>query len=216
MNLQYWRDLKKKDIDLFKKTYENHLKIDRGGLTSKKFRQRLLGLKLGKRGDFRNRTIDDNIGESKDSQFWFLIKESVRYTLNDLRLISEVSNEKQIREMFQVTPYVISEERKKQLLKQKVLSKDEEKFLKENKMHVSLDSILNSILNTPRGNNQDEIWKSILVREILKICIKHLKQNEFLMTKSHIRLLDELEDLMEVIVGVSFMTKISDKRRIVS
>ena len=215
MNLLYWRQLPPKEWETLKTLYKNHVEINRGGLTSKKFRKRLLGLtKENVAAGIKSKNKENEGGESKDSQFWYLIKESVRYALNDLRLVSETANHKQMKEMFQVTPYVLTEEFRKSSKQRKDITKEEQKYLKDQNLYTSFDVLLNSILNTPTPKDEDDLWKSLLVNEIMKVCLAHLKKTGVLMTKSHLRLIDEIEDLVDAIVGISVQISHEDRRRI--
>lgn len=84
---QYSRDIKTKELDDLRKKYQKHLKSSKGGFLSAGQRKRLLGFKKREMG-------------TSDSDFWWRIKNSVKDSLIDMRLICDIASEEELKEIF--------------------------------------------------------------------------------------------------------------------
>src|SRR5690348_992672 len=84
---EYSRELTPKQVEDLRNRYSEHLKRARGGFLTDKQRKRLLGLKKKEKG-------------TPDADFWWRIKGSTRDALIDLKLICDISNEKELQKVF--------------------------------------------------------------------------------------------------------------------
>ncbi len=137
-----------------------------------------------------------------NKQLWFDVRAQIRDSLVDLELLCDVVSFQQAKEMFQTTPFVSSRKNKDRESSKPLLS--------------SLSNILNQILNIPKSSkDQNDLWKTLLVKEIINECLTYLTHNaDFIMTKSHIRLLDEMRDLVDATVGISVIVPVEERVKI--
>ena len=87
---EYLRELKDDDIQNLKKEFKSHLKPPRDGFLNKKQKERLLRITKWPR-DTSNRNVYD---------FFYEIRERAESSLNDLKLLCEVLNEKELESIF--------------------------------------------------------------------------------------------------------------------
>jgi len=177
----YRRHLSKNELKLIDEKYSNYK--SRGGFLTSNQKLRLRGKKKGDEG-------------TTEADFWYRLKKSARGSIVDLQMICDIGDEEQIKEIFQKIPL-------------KKVSKNES--LKESQL-VSFDQLIASILVSDwRNKDKDDLWKSLLVRDIMSSCLNYTITSGILMTKSHMRLVEEVRDLVDAIVSVSVQVP-KDKR----
>lgn len=176
MAREYRRKLSKNSKLSLQKKYADHLKFSRGGFLSTNRRKRLLELKLGEKS-------------TPEADFWYKIKRYARDAIVDLQMICETANDNQIKEIFQSFPI-------------KKTKKPNEPV--DWSLFVSISTVLNSVLVFDwRSKETGDLWQTFLLKDIMNECLNYISLNGILMTKSHQRLIEEMRDLIDAIVGAS-------------
>ncbi len=185
----YWRPLESSQKSIILKKYSRLRTVSGRGIFSTSRRERILT---------RTKSRD----QITNKQLWFDVRAQIRDSLVDLELLCDVVSFQQAKEMFQTTPFVSSRKNKDRESSKPLLS--------------SLPNILNQILNIPKSSkDQNDLWKTLLVKEIINECLTYLTHNaDFIMTKSHIRLLDEMRDLVDATVGISVIVPVEERAKI--
>lgn len=179
----YRRELNKNEKTSYQNKYREYLAKSRGGFLTKNQKMRALELKHGDEG-----TIE--------SDFWYRIKQSSRGSLVDLQMICDIANENQIKDIF--GDFILIKKYKKN----ESIPKNE---------RISLDSIIETILSR-KSDKHDDLWKAIMTRDIMEKCLDYTKESGLLMTKSHLRLIDEIKDLMNAIVSVAVQVPVTNRK----
>ena len=79
---------------------------------------------------------------------------------------------------------------------------------------ISLSSLIGTILSTKHEKNEDDLWKSLLAKDIMEKCFDYIKENKILMTKSHLNLIEQMQDLINAIVSVSVQIPIENRESV--
>lgn len=183
MDSQHRRELTDNQKKSLLIKYQEHLQHSRGGFLTTNKRKRLLGTKRGDEG-------------TPDADFWYKLKQSARDSIVDLQMICDVANRDQIKEIFQFIPITESVKKGKTV--------DPESL-------VSIDGLIWSVLLVKKSKNDDDVWKALLVKDIMEKCLNYIMLSGILMTKSHQRLIEEMRDLMDAIVSVSVQVPIEKR-----
>src|SRR3989344_2576856 len=140
----YRRQLSKTELKSIQEKYGNYK--SRGGFLTSNQKLKLLCKKKGEEG-------------TTEADFWYRLKKSSRGSIVDLQMICDIADEEQIKEIFQKIPL-------------KKVSKNEP--LKESQL-VSFDQLIASILVSDwRNKDRDDLWKSLLVRDIMTTCLNYI------------------------------------------
>ncbi len=185
----YWRPLERGQKNIILEKYSRLRKVSGRGIFSPTRRERLL-TRTKKRDQITNK------------QLWSEVRAQTRDSLVDLELLSDVMSFQQAKEMFQITPFISSRKNKDRKSSKPILS--------------SIPDVIRNILSTPKSqNDQNDLWKTLLVKEIIECGLDYLQNNsDFIMTKSHKRLIEEVKDLVDAIVGISIIVPIEERQRI--
>ena len=184
MTSLYRRELSENDKTSLKKKFKNHIENSRNSCLTKNQRLRLLEIKKKEHG-------------TTESDFWYRLKKDAKNAIVDLQMICNVADDEQIKEIFQHIPL--------KKIEKNVPIKDEDL--------VSLDRLISSILVTNwRSEKKDDLWKALLVKELINACLNYIVTSGILMTKSHMRLVDEIRDLVNAVIGIAIELS-PDRRR---
>ncbi|OLC36168.1 MAG: hypothetical protein AUH84_02040 [Thaumarchaeota archaeon 13_1_40CM_4_38_7] len=177
-----------------------------GGIFTKDKRRKLLGLKQ-EHGKYFQDTAD----------FWYDVRQTVANGLKDLELFFEVAHQEQIKEVLHDSP--IKEEvglgRK---------YKNVEEILELSKRIPTLKKALESLFKDyrvirraklPTGQKysvsepveKEDSWKALLAEDIVNICMEFFMKRNLISTKAHLRLVEELQDMLDVEVSRTFYLK---------
>jgi len=181
----YKRELSKKEKLSLNKKYQKYFKKTGGGFITTNRKLRLFGLKKSSEG-------------TPDADFWLKLKESARGSIVGLQLISDLGHTDQLKEIF--GPIHIT----------KNLKND----LSDPSNQISLSSLIETILSTKHEKNEDDLWKSLLAKDIMEKCFDYIKENKILMTKSHLNLIEQMQDLINAIVSVSVQVPVENRESV--
>jgi len=180
---QYRRKLDKAKQKYVHDKYRKHKDSVTGIFTSDK-RRKLLGLKPKGR----------EISSENLANFWYDVRNSVKYGLADLQLVSEVAHQEQLKEMFSIIPYG-----------------EWDKDISKTDLSKLVKTILGSQMwrtvrykkgvPQPIYNNDDDSWLAYLAYEIVHECFEFFKDHQLVTSKAHMRLVDEVDDLLNGEVG---------------
>ena len=174
------------ELKPYQKKYKEYLKRSRGGFLSKNQKLRLLGLKKGDEG-------------TPEADFWYRLKRSAKGSLVDLQMIFDLADDDQKREIFQMIPLV-----KKQ--KNQGLSDNE---------YITFANLISNVLVTDwRQKESYDVWKAFVVKDLMNSCLNYITTSGILMTKSHMRLIDEMRDLIDAIVGVASQVPVKNRKAV--
>jgi|SRR6185312_9006759 len=196
----YRRELSRYDQKNILGKYKKHQDADGGIFVSDK-RRKLLGIKAKSKKHIHQDT----------SEFWYDVRKTVKSGLKDLELICDVAHPDQLKEMFTETLF---KEEKDELAKLQTAD-DQVKFLKT---IPSLEKFLTALFKdyvvnryaidkqTSRKYTKSnvigsDVWKAYLAYEIVVICLKFFTEHNFISTKAHERLVDEVENMLNVEVA---------------
>lgn len=179
----YRRYKTQNELKPYQKKYKEYLKRSRGGFLTKNQKMRLLGLKHGDEG-------------TPEADFWYRLKQSAKGSLVDLQMIFDLADDDQSSEIFQRIPLV-----KKG--KNQALSDDE---------FITFANLICTVLVTDWRKESYDIWKAFLVNDLMNNCLNFIATSGILMTKSHMRLIDEMRDLIDAIVGVASQVPVKNRR----
>jgi hypothetical protein len=184
MDRQYRRELTPDQKESLRVKYRDYLQYSRGGFLTTNKRKRLLEIKKGDEG-------------TPEADFWYKLKQSARDSIVDLQMICDIADNEQIKEIFQRIP----------------IKKIEKNVPIKNEDFVSLPRLISSVLVTNwRSEKKDDLWKALLVKELINACLNYIETSGILMTKAHMRLIDEIRDLVNAVIGVAIELP-PDRRR---
>ena len=171
----YRRELSPNELKSVRLKYDKYIENARGGFLTKNQKLRLLKLKHGEEG-------------TTEADFWYRLKQSAKGAIADLQMIFDIADDEQIKEIFHKIP--LSKVKKKEIITDADL--------------VSIDRLIASVLVSDwKNKNKDDLWKAILVDYIMESCLNYIITTGILMTQSHMRLIEEMRDLVKAIVGVA-------------
>lgn len=171
----YRRELSPNELKSVRLKYHQYIENARGGFLTKNQKLRLLKLKHGEEG-------------TTEADFWYRLKQSAKGAIADLQMICDIADDEQIKEIFQKIPL------------HKVIKNE---TIKDADL-ISIDKLIASVLvSNWRNKNKDDLWKAILVHYLMESCLNYTITSGLLMTKSHVRLIEEMRDLVKAIVGVA-------------
>jgi len=192
----YRREMNKSELKMIHNIYKIHTN-NYGGLFTKDKRRKLLGLRL------KDKKYSDDTAD-----FWYDVRKNIRNGLKDLELFFEVAHAEQIKDIIHDSPL-------KEELDLPRRTQDGNKIHELYRQIPSLKQTLTALfkphyqykkMKSSSGQTQryselieeDDEWKSILVHDIIKMCIKYLRDQNLISSKAHERLTDEFEDMVNV------------------
>ncbi len=185
-------------IDKYKK-----LRDERGGIFTSTMRRRLLGIKLSSNNQFREDSAD----------FWYDVRTYVKNGLKDLELICEVAHPDQLDDI--LTGRFLSKEEQQELAKISDPNENHMFFERLPSLTGTLTALFKDYkrVKTIKSANSDlqynefvsveksDAWRAELANKIIKIGLNFYKEHNLITTKAHQRLVDELEDMLDVELG---------------
>lgn len=188
----YLRDLSKNEIAGLQTKYDIHMKRTKSGFLERPVKEKLLRKKR-----WSEYTQDDEVYD-----FFYKIREHAKTALGDLMLLCDVLTDSQLREIFE---FKTEGELKKQLS----ITKFGSEYGKLLSFAPSLENFLNSLtvshdtkpVSPKVWDNrtlevQPDSWKFYLVEHLIEISFEFLKQNGFITSKAHQRLVEEVMDMI--------------------
>jgi len=175
--------------------YKKHCNVE-GGIFLPDKRRKLVGLKKKNPKQIEEGTAD----------FWYDVRKSARNGLTDLQLVSEVTNPKQLQEIFSIVPYQewskdTSKTDLAKLIKTILSSQPHSKVVKRKRGL------------TPIANSDDDVWLAHLAYEIVTECFSFFKDHNLVTSMAHERLIEETEDMLNSEIGRAwFVTR--ERRKI--
>ena len=206
----YRRQLSKYEQKELLDKYKKHRDAEGGIFTSDK-RRKLLGIK----GESKKQIHEDS------ADFWYDVRKTVKNGLKDMELICDVAHPDQLKEMFIETLF---KEEKDELAK--IINIEEKiRFFKR---IPSLEKALNALFKDYIVNHYvidkhtgqkytqsdiigDDSWKAYLGYHTVITCMKFFKGHNFISTKAHERLVEEVEDMLNVEVARGTKLKINER-----
>jgi len=195
----YRRELSKYEARFMHAKFQNHTNAN-GGIFTPDKRRKLLGLKP-KQGKHHEDTAD----------FWYDIKTTVKSGLKDFELFFDVASPEQIGKILEVRST------KDDLDK---LHKISDPFEQETfwKSFPSLQGTLRALFRDYTKTritklkdggvskwvepiDYDDSWKAQLADSVVQICLKFFREHRLISSKAHERLVDEMEDMLNVEVA---------------
>lgn len=160
---KYTRESKDFTLETLRNRHKIHLQNN--GFLTKKQKERLLKLKKKQR-------------ETPDSDFWYRIKHSAKFSIFDLELISRLADESQLQEIFEP------------LRKEDYVSMDKGDYHRTDLRYL-LEAVFSSC--NQDNLNQDD-WRTKLALELVTIGIEHFQKNPAFQSNLHRRLFDDVLD----------------------
>ena len=157
------RELKDYTLKTLKTRHKIHL-LNNGFLT-KLQKERLLKLKKKER-------------ETPDSDFWYRIKHSAKFSIFDLELICKIADESQLQEIFEP------------LTHENYVEIDKGNYIRTDLRHM-IEAIFLSY--DPEKSDQED-WRSKLALDIVTVGLEHFKKNTAFQSNLHRRLFDDVLD----------------------
>jgi hypothetical protein len=187
------------------KTHDNSV----GGIFTTDKRRKLLGLKQ-KHGKYHEEGAD----------FWYDVRSTVRSGLKDLELFFDVATPEQIEKTLE--PMSIDEQKKAVQIKDPF---EQEYYWKSfSSLKLTVDALfrdywrirhrkLSDGKDHPHTEviDYDDSWKAILAEEILSSCLDFFTRNRYISTKAHMRLVDEMKDMINVEVSRGMKLKLGER-----
>ena len=197
-------------IDKYKK-----LRDAKGGIFTSTMRRRLLGIKLESNKQFREDSAD----------FWYDVRTYVKNGLKDLELICEVAHPDQLDDI--LVGRFLSKEEQQELAKISDQNENHMFFERLPSLTRTLTALFRDYkrVKTVKSPNSDlqynelvsieksDAWRAELANQIIKIGLNFYKEHNLITTKAHQRLVDELEDMLDVELGHAHVLP-RDKRNI--
>lgn len=176
----YTRDLSTTQIKELKEKYSDHLNRSRQGFLSMPVKQRLLKIKKMER-EFTN---------EEKQRYFYDIREHAKSAFGDFLLLMDTLQDSQIKEIFEGNNLSTKEMQQFKQLRNETENKN---------FFQKLPTFLN-MLNTLfiEKGEQDDTWKAYMSYYVITTCTKFLREHDFISTKAHQRLLDEVEDMINV------------------
>ena len=163
---KYTRDLSIDKIKSLRILHKIHLK-NKGFLTPNQ-KQRLLKLKKKEH-------------RTPDADFWFRIKNSAKFAIMDLQLISRIADESQLREIFE--PFT---------------TEDYNEHKKGNYTRTQIRDLIESVYTShmPEKSNRDD-WRFKLALDMVTSGIGYFRNMPSFQSKLHTRLFEDVLDVLD-------------------
>lgn len=176
----YTRDLSKNQIKELKEKYSDHLSRTRQGFLSMPVKQRLLKIKK----------MEREMTNEEKQRYFYDIREHAKTAFGDFLLLMDTLQDSQIKEIFEGQNLSLKEMNQ---LKQVKTNEDSTKFFQK------LPSFLNLLTTLfSEHEEKDDSWKAYTSYYVVMACTKFLREHNFISTKAHERLLDEVENMINV------------------
>ena len=163
---KYRRDLTKTQIKTLKALHKIHLQNN--GFLTKLQKERLLKIKKKER-------------ETLDSDFWYRIKHSARYSIFDMELISRIADESQLKEIFE--PLTKDDH-----------SKRDKGIYERTDLRLMIEAVFSS--HKPELSNRDD-WRFKIALDMVKIGIGYFRNMSSFQSKLHTRMFEEVLDVLD-------------------
>jgi len=188
----YQRTMSKSEIKELQEKYLIHMKRSRGGFLERPVKQRLLHVT-----NWEEETDDTDI-----SKYFYEVREHAKTAFEEFLLLCDVLTESQIKDIFQFKA------------EGELLDKISHEGDGKKSQHLwhsvpSMENILRGILKTSDTNmvteniwkdmrlyEQPDSWKFNMAHHIIEICFEFLKENRFITSKAHQRLVEEVLDML--------------------
>lgn len=192
---KYTRELSAKQIKTLQDRYSGYLKRTRRGFLSASEKEKLLKIKKWQESDH------------EIYQFFYEIRESAKTAFADFILLCDTLNEKEIREIFSndystnkinEMPDGMNFELMEQFYRTRPLLKDVIRYVLQDRSKVKFTNIKS---NKDLELFDDDSWQAYLAHDLIRICLQFFREHNFISTKAHERLADEVEDMINVEVS---------------
>ncbi len=159
--------------------YMNLIENDVGGLFTPTTRGRLLGTKPKK-----------GVAKQDTSDFYYDVRSRAAAGLADLQLLSEIGHDAQLQNIFMATTHA---------------------ELNNEPYRTDLNILLTGLLRTHDKQDfhtkEDILWRAELAEKIVNSCMAFFKNRDLITSKAHLRVVDEIKDMM-----ASEISNLDDKR----
>jgi len=208
---KYTRGYTPKQINQLQTKYDFHLQRRRRGFLSSNQKKILLHLSKWKKGT-------DNSAKHK---FFYELRESAKTAFGDYLLLTETLNDDQLKEIF--THYSFTDKEEKYRSEKNI---EHVEFYKQIPvLHNVLESLFKlEYQNEPVVDSKgkfshtislpkdiDDEWQARFAEETIRICLKFFKEHSLISTKAHERLVEEVEDMINVEVARGTKLKLSER-----
>lgn len=203
----YTRNLTKTQKEKHKNKYDFLLRRSRSGYLTPKAKKRLLGI------------TKTNFDRKNNSQFFSDICEYAKTSFGDSILLFDILNHDQLEKIFATPPFLSKSE---ELIKNKMSDDDfyqtrltflnliDKIFTTETrKIHATRNGKITHQFNEPI--EEDNLWRVYLSEMIIKICFRFLKEHRYIPTKAQWKLLDDIEEMINVEVSRGVQIDISKR-----
>ncbi|MHB8546005.1 MAG: hypothetical protein ACYDAJ_04500 [Nitrosotalea sp.] len=188
----YRRELSKYDQRNILDKYKEHRDAV-GGIFTPDKRRKLLGIKAesGKRD------------HQDTAEFWYDVRTTVKSGLKDLELLCDVANPKQLEEIFTngiplrdelkgIHSFMFSQMHNKSSALENILA-----ALLQDYNH-NQTSYTKKSKNSKADFVSEDVWQAYRASNIIFICMDFFKRNNFISTKAHKILVEQVEDMISV------------------
>lgn len=190
---EYLRKLSKKEIEELQLKYEIHIKRSRGGFLERPIKEKLL----------RYKKLDQYATTDDISKDFWEIREHAKTAIGDLLLLTDTLTESQLKEILLTQP-------PKDIMDSLSKNPDTKAHDRVWQSNPRLENVLRSILkdrdfggiydkkewDKKELSEQEDAWKFFMVQTIIEICFDFLKNNSYVTTKAHERLVEEVIDMI--------------------
>lgn len=175
----YVRELSIKQIKDLQNKYSDYLKNTRQGFLSMPTKKKLLKIKHFEKQD----------KSSDQSGIFYDIREHAKTAFGDFLLLFDTLSDEQIKQIFENQTLTVKQQEQFKNIKD---SKELETFFAKQPTFLSM---INSMF---RDRGDEDSWQAMMSYYTIVICTKFLRDHGFVSTVAHNRLLDEVEDMINV------------------
>ena len=159
--------------------------------------------------------------DSQKYKCFYDIRERAKTTFGDYLLLTEVLTDEQLQNIF--TKYNTTKKEQQFLHKRKIEFQDrihhipafhnmlESLFRLEYKNEPVIDHDGKLADTISMSKDEDDAWKARFTEETINICLKFFKEHRLISTKVHERLVEEVEDMINVEVARGTKLKLSER-----